>query len=50
MLNHEEMRDGTLSVNADLILAGLHYLWEMRILVATSEHVLELLSVQIFEA
>lgn len=40
MLIHEEMRDGTLSVNADLILTGLHYLGEMSILVATSEHVL----------
>jgi hypothetical protein len=44
------MRDGTLSVNADLILAGLHNLREMRILVAASEHVLELLSVEVFEA
>jgi hypothetical protein len=44
------MRDGTLSINADLILAGLHHLGEMGILVATSEKVLELLSVKVFEA
>jgi hypothetical protein len=44
------MRDGTLSVNADLIIAGLHYLGEMSILVATSEQVLKLLSVKVFEA
>lgn len=44
------MRDGTLAVNADLILAGLHHLGEVSILVATSEQVLELLSVKVFEA
>ena len=50
MLVHEEMRYGTLSVNADLILARLHYLRQMSILVAASEHVLELLSIKVFES